>query len=87
MTGGVLNRYLMREGAASWLAVTGVLLAIMLSTRFIRFLSMAAAGVCVSAAGATAGGGAQRGGQERPEPASQAGFAHESREVGFATRF
>ena len=44
MTGGVLNRYLMREGAASWLAVTGVLLAIMLSTRFIRFLSMAAAG-------------------------------------------
>ena len=50
-------------------------------------LSMTAAHVCVSAAGVTAGGGPQRGGQERPESASQAGFAHESREVGFATRF
>ena len=50
-------------------------------------LSMAAARVCVSAAGVTAGGGPQRGGQERPEPASQAGFAHKSREVGFTTRF
>ena len=50
-------------------------------------LSMAAARVCVSAAGVTAGGGPQRGGEERPEPASQAGFAHKSREVGFTTRF
>lgn len=44
MIGGTLNRYLMREGASAWLAVTLVLLAIMLSTRFISYLSMAAAG-------------------------------------------
>ena len=49
--------------------------------------AMAAARVCVSAAGVTAGGGPQRGGQERPEPASQAGFAHESRGGRIATRF
>lgn len=44
MGGGVLNRYLLKEGAAAWFAVTVVLLAIMLSTRFVRYLSAAAAG-------------------------------------------
>lgn len=41
---GVLHRYLLREGLVSWLGVTTVLLAIMLSTRFARFLADAAAG-------------------------------------------
>jgi lipopolysaccharide export system permease protein len=40
----ILDRYLLREAAAAWLAVTFVLLAIMLSTRFARFLAEAAAG-------------------------------------------
>jgi len=41
---GVLHRYLLREGLLAWLGVTTVLLAIMLSTRFARFLADAAAG-------------------------------------------
>jgi lipopolysaccharide export system permease protein len=41
---GVLHRYLLLEGLTSWLGVTIVLLAIMLSTRFARFLADAAAG-------------------------------------------
>ena len=40
----ILDRYLLREAGASWLAVTFVLLAIMLSTRFARYLAQAAAG-------------------------------------------
>jgi lipopolysaccharide export system permease protein len=40
----VLDRYLMREAAAAWLAVTFVLLAIMLSTRFANVLGIAAKG-------------------------------------------
>jgi lipopolysaccharide export system permease protein len=40
----VLGRYLLREAGAAWLGVTFVLLAIMVSTRFARFLSQAAAG-------------------------------------------
>jgi lipopolysaccharide export system permease protein len=39
-----LDAYLLREGLGAWAAVTLVLLAIMLSTRFARFLSQAAAG-------------------------------------------
>ena len=45
MRPSVLDRYLFREAGLTWLAVTVVLLAIMLSTRFARFLGMAAAGV------------------------------------------
>jgi lipopolysaccharide export system permease protein len=41
---GVLHRYVLMEGLMSWLGVTTVLLAIMLSTRFARFLADAAAG-------------------------------------------
>lgn len=41
---GVLERYLLREGLGAWAAVTSVLLAIMLVTRFARFLAEAAAG-------------------------------------------
>lgn len=41
----ILDRYLFREAGLTWVAVTVVLLAIMLSTRFTRFLGMAAAGV------------------------------------------
>jgi len=41
---GVLHRYLLREGLLAWLGVTTVLLAIMLSTRFARFLAEAASG-------------------------------------------
>lgn len=44
MSRAILNRYLIREAAGAWVAVTVVLLAIMLSTRFARFLAMAAAG-------------------------------------------
>lgn len=44
MIRGTLERYLLREAASAWLAVTVVLLAIMLSTRFARFLAQAAAG-------------------------------------------
>jgi len=40
----VLDRYLMREVATAWLAVTFVLLAIMLSTRFASVLNFAAKG-------------------------------------------
>jgi len=40
----LLNRYLLREAFTAWFAVTTVLLAIMLSTRFARFLAEAAAG-------------------------------------------
>lgn len=40
----VLDRYLMREAAAAWAAVTFVLLAIMLSTRFASVLNFAAKG-------------------------------------------
>lgn len=41
---GVLGRYLLREAGNAWLGVTLVLLAIMLSTRFARYLAQAAAG-------------------------------------------
>ncbi|MGH8443020.1 MAG: LPS export ABC transporter permease LptF [Nevskiaceae bacterium] len=44
MRQGVLHRYLLREALVSWAGVTTVLLAIMLSTRFARFLADAAAG-------------------------------------------
>jgi lipopolysaccharide export system permease protein len=44
MRPGVLHRYLLLEGFVSWAGVTTVLLAIMLSTRFARFLADAAAG-------------------------------------------
>ena len=40
----VLDRYLMREAATAWFAVTFVLLAIMLSTRFASVLNFAAKG-------------------------------------------
>jgi lipopolysaccharide export system permease protein len=40
----VIDRYLLRETLAAWLGVTVVLLAIMLATRFARFLAQAAAG-------------------------------------------
>jgi lipopolysaccharide export LptBFGC system permease protein LptF len=39
-----LDAYLLREGLGAWVAVTVVLLAIMLATRFARFLAQAAAG-------------------------------------------
>lgn len=41
---GVLDRYLLREAGGAWLGVTLILLAIMVSTRFARFLAQAAAG-------------------------------------------
>ncbi len=41
---GVLDRYLLREAGSAWLGVTLVLLAIMVSSRFARFLAQAAAG-------------------------------------------
>jgi lipopolysaccharide export system permease protein len=44
MPAGILARYLFREGALNWLAVTMVLLLVMLATRFVRFLGAAAAG-------------------------------------------
>lgn len=44
MNGSRLDRYLLRDAALSWLAVTVVLLLIMLSTRFARLLADAAAG-------------------------------------------
>lgn len=44
MTGSTLDRYLLREAATSWFAVTFVLLLIMLSTRFASLLGDAAAG-------------------------------------------
>jgi len=40
----VLDRYLLREAFAAWVGVTVVLLAIMLATRFARYLAQAAAG-------------------------------------------
>lgn len=44
MRQSLLERYLLREAVASWAGVTTVLLAIMLATRFARFLAQAAAG-------------------------------------------
>jgi lipopolysaccharide export system permease protein len=44
MRRGLLDRYLLRETAGAWLAVTVVLLAIMLSTRFASVLNFAAKG-------------------------------------------
>jgi lipopolysaccharide export system permease protein len=44
MKNGLLERYLAREVLTAWLGVIAVLLAIMLSTRFASFLSMAAKG-------------------------------------------
>ncbi|EIT67602.1 MULTISPECIES: LPS export ABC transporter permease LptF [Hydrocarboniphaga] len=44
MNGTTLDRYLLRDAAASWLAVIVVLLLIMLSTRFASLLADAAAG-------------------------------------------
>ena len=44
MRQSLLTRYLLRESFTAWSAVTVVLLAIMLSTRFARFLAQAAAG-------------------------------------------
>lgn len=44
MIQGVLDRYLLREAGSSWFGVTLVLLLIMLSTRFARFLGDAASG-------------------------------------------
>ncbi|MGH8456091.1 MAG: LPS export ABC transporter permease LptF [Stenotrophobium sp.] len=45
MKAGILDRYLLREAGGAWLAVTLVLLAIMLATRFARFLGEAASGI------------------------------------------
>ncbi len=45
MSPRILERYLFAEAARSWLAVTAVLMAIMLSTRFARFLGEAAKGI------------------------------------------
>lgn len=42
---GILDRYLLREAGGAWLAVTLVLMSIMLSTRFARFLGEAATGI------------------------------------------
>lgn len=44
MRRSLLDRYLLREAFTSWAGVTIVLLAIMLATRFARFLAQAAAG-------------------------------------------
>lgn len=44
MRQSLLERYLLRESVTAWAGVTIVLLAIMLSTRFARFLAQAAAG-------------------------------------------
>lgn len=44
MSPRILERYLFVEAARTWLAVTAVLMAIMLSTRFARFLGEAAKG-------------------------------------------
>ncbi len=44
MRRAILDRYLMREAAAAWAAVTFVLLAIMISTRFASVLAIAAKG-------------------------------------------
>src|ERR1041385_3865145 len=41
---GILQRYLLREAAGAWVAVTLVLLSIMLATRFARYLAVAASG-------------------------------------------
>ena len=40
----ILERYLLAEAARTWAAVTAVLMAVMLSTRFARFLGEAAKG-------------------------------------------
>src|SRR5260221_10745501 len=44
MRQALLSRYVLRESFGAWAAVTVVLLAIMLATRFARFLAEAAAG-------------------------------------------
>lgn len=44
MRQSIIDRYLLRESVGAWFAVTVVLLAIMLATRFARFLAEAAAG-------------------------------------------
>lgn len=44
----ILDRYLLREAATAWLGVTGVLLLILASSRFARFLGEAAAGELAS---------------------------------------
>ncbi|MBL6752191.1 MAG: LPS export ABC transporter permease LptF [Nevskia sp.] len=44
MRGSILSRYLMREAAEAWIAVTVVLLAIMIGTRFASVLGIAAKG-------------------------------------------
>ncbi|HUS23665.1 MAG TPA: LPS export ABC transporter permease LptF [Candidatus Binatia bacterium] len=44
MRRSILDRYVLREALSAWAAVTIVLLAIMLATRFTRFLADAAAG-------------------------------------------
>lgn len=44
MRQSILHRYLLRESFMAWVGVTVVLLAIMLATRFARFLAQAAAG-------------------------------------------
>lgn len=41
---GILQRYLLREAAGAWIAITLVLLSIMLATRFARYLAVAASG-------------------------------------------
>lgn len=46
----LLDRYLLRETTGAWLGVTGVLLLILTSSRFARFLGEAAAGELVSGA-------------------------------------
>lgn len=42
---GILDRYLLREAGGAWLGVTAVLLAVMLATRFAKFLGEAATGI------------------------------------------
>lgn len=44
MRQSIIDRYLLRESVGAWFAVTVVLLAIMLATRFARFLAEAAGG-------------------------------------------
>ena len=41
---GILDRYILKETAQTWLAVTGVLLLILLANKFARFLGEAASG-------------------------------------------
>ena len=41
---GILDRYILRESAQNWAGITGILLLILMSNRFARFLGDAAAG-------------------------------------------